>query len=205
MIGSVGHRLRLVLRQPEATAPAPDPEPAEPEVEFVAYAEDGRLSGSIRLDASRLSDMLNSHDEYLLVDVRAERILGGEPMIVPEILVRREELLLVHATGPRGERERRLRTIPRAVSIQTGPFLVTGDLHANAGMDTIIHFRRRRPMVPMTDACIQYTSAAGPITEYVDAIVVNRDLIDWVQVGESGAVARDQLVRTRPDLGNRTA
>ena len=205
MIRSVGNRLRIVLRQPESAAPAAVPEPAVPEVEFVAYAEDGRLSGSIRLDASRLSDMLNSHDEYLLVDVRAERIRAGEPMLVPEILVRREELLLVHATGPRGERERRLRTIPRAVTIQTGPFLVSGDLHANAGMDTLIHFRRRRPMVPLTDACIQYNGAAGPVTEYVDAIVVNRDLIDWVQVAESGAVARDQLDAPAPDLGNRTA
>jgi len=205
MIGSVGNRLRLVLRQPETIAPAPAPEPEVPEVEFVAYAEDGRLSGSIRLDAGRLSDMLNAHDEYLLVDVRAERIPGGEPTIVPEILVRREELLLVHATGPRGERERRLRTIPRAVSIQTGPFLVTGDLHASAGLDTIIYFRRRRPMVPLTDACIQYSTAAGPVTEYVDAIVVNRDLITWVQVGEAGAVARDQLDIAMPNLGNRTA
>lgn len=204
MIGSVGNRLRLVLRQPETTAPAPAPEPAVPEVEFVAYAEDGRLSGSVRLDASRLSDMLNSHDEYLLVDVRAERIPNGEPMIVPEILVRREELLLVHATGPRGERERRLRTIPRAVAIKTGPFLVTGDLHAHAGMDPLIHFRHRRPMVPLTDACIQYNTAAGPVMEYVDAIVVNRDLIDWVQVGESGAVARDQLDVVAQDMGRRT-
>lgn len=204
MIGSVGNRLRLVLRQPETAVPAPAPEPAFPEVEFVAYAEDGRLSGSVRLDASRLSDMLNGHDEYLLVDVRAERIPDGEPMIVPEILVRREELMLVHATGPRGDRERRLRTIPRAVTIQTGPFLVTGDLHANAGMDTLTHFRRRRPMVPLTDACIQYNTTAGPVKEYVDAIVVNRDLIDWVQDGEAGAVARDQLDRVAHDIGRTT-
>ncbi|MEO8469442.1 MAG: hypothetical protein ABI573_07215 [Chloroflexota bacterium] len=205
MIGSVGNRLRLVLRQPESATPAPPLEPPIPEVEFVAYAEDGRLSGSIRLDASRLSDMLNSHDEYLLVDVRAERIPDGKPMIVPEILVRREELLLIHATGPRGERERRLRTIPRAVSIQTGPFLVTGDIHASAGMDTLNYFRRRRPMVPLTDACIQYSTASGPVTEYVDAIVVNRDLIAWVRVGKSGAVARDQIDITTPDVGNRIA
>lgn len=175
-----------------------------PEVDFVAYSEDGRLSGSVRLDASRLSDMLNGHDEYLLVDVRAERIPDGEPMIVPEILVRREELMLVHATGPRGDRERRLRTIPRAVAIQTGPFLVTGDLHSNAGMDTLTHFRRRRPMVPLTSACIQYNTAAGPVTEYVDAIVVNRDLIDWVQDGEAGAVARDQFDRVTHHIGRTT-
>lgn len=202
MIGSVGNRLRLVLRQPNTGRQGSAPEMVVPEVEFVAYADDGRLSGSIRLDASRLSDMLNEHEEYLLVDVRAERISGGEPMVIPEILVRREELLLVHATGPRGERERRLRTIPRSVSIQVGPYLVTGDLHATAGMDPLIHFRRRRPMVPMTDAVVHYTNASGPVTEHVDAIVVNRDLVAWVQIGESGAVARDQLaVRDRLDAG----
>ncbi|MEO7665145.1 MAG: hypothetical protein ABIV26_08445, partial [Candidatus Limnocylindrales bacterium] len=73
MIGSIGSRLRIVLRQPgdaEASEPAPaDEADGLPELDFVAYAEDGRLSGKIRLESARLSDMLNEHDEFLLENV----------------------------------------------------------------------------------------------------------------------------------------
>ncbi len=194
MIGNVHRRLRLVLRQPEASAPVAPPEtPDVPELEFVAYVENGRLSGRIRLDGARLSDMLNDHDEFLLEAVLAERIPDGGATPVPEILVRRDELLLVHATGPRGDRELRTRTIARAMTLKSGPYLVTGDVHAGPGIDPLLFFRRRRPMVPLTDASIQYSTANGPVCEYVDAIVVNRDLLDWVRVAESGAVARDQV------------
>ena len=194
MIGNVQRRLRLVLRQPGASAPAATPAtPEVPEVEFVAYVENGRLSGRIRMDGARLSDMLNDHDEFLLEAVLAERIPDGGATPLPELLVRREELLLVHATGPRGNRGLRTRTIARAMTLRSGPFLVTGDVHAGPGIDPLLFFRRRRPMVPLTDASIEYSTADGPVCEYVDAIVVNRDLIDWVRVAEPGAVSRDQV------------
>lgn len=193
MIGSVGNRLRLVFRQPGVPAPIPETETLDvPELEFVAYAEDGFLSGRIRMDSARLSDMLNEHDEYLLQDVLAEQIPDGVTTLIAEFLVRRDELLLVHATGPRGDRELRTRTIARAMTIQTGPYLVTGDVHTSAGIDPLLFFRRRRPMVPLTNASIQYSTATGPVCRDVDAIVVNRDLVDWVRVAEPGAVARDQ-------------
>src|SRR4029077_5912408 len=115
------------------------------EVEFVAYAEDGRLSGRIRLDTSRLSDMLNDHDEFLLEDVLAERLPEGGTMVVPEFLVQRDELVIVHAMGPRGDRSRRHRTAARAVPLRAGPYLVSGDIHAAPGIDPLIYFRRRRP------------------------------------------------------------
>src|SRR5579859_6910832 len=103
MLGSIGRRLRIALRQPRA-APAGPPdealaEAALPEVEFVAYAEDCRLSGRIRLETERLSDMLNLHDEYELRDVLAESIETGEGVEVREIILSRDDLLLVHATG----------------------------------------------------------------------------------------------------------
>lgn len=205
MIGSVGNRLRLVFRQPGVPAPRLDAlVPDVPELEFVAYAEDGRLSGRIRMDGARLSDMLNAHDEYLLEGVLAERIPEGGTMVVSEIVVSRDELLLVHATGPRGDHGLRTRTIARAMAIQMGPYLVTGDVHAGAGIDPLLFFRRRRPMVPLTNASIQYITANGPVHEYVDAIVVNRDLVDWVRVAEPGAVARDQGDLAAGRLGRRT-
>ncbi len=205
MIGSVERRLRLVLRQPGTPEPVLAPEAQdEPELDFVAYAEDGRLSGRIRMDGTRLSDMLNDHDEYLLEDVLAERIPAGGTTLVSEILVRRDELLLVQATGPRGDQERRTRTIARGMAIQSGPYLITGDVHSSAGIDPLLFFRRRRSMVPLTNASIAYNAASGPVIEHVDAIVVNRDLIDWVRVAEPGAVARGRVEIVPGTLGRPT-
>lgn len=173
-----------------------------PEVEFVAYAEDGRLSGRVRLDSDRLSDMLNDHDEFLLEGVLAERLPEGGTVLVPEFVVRRDELLLVQASGPRGDRTRRTRTKAHPLVLQSGPYLVSGDVHAAAGIDPLIYFRRRRPMVPLTDATIEYRAATGPVREYAGTLVVNRDLMDWVreaadsvEAREASAIAGDRLGR----------
>lgn len=194
MIGAFGRRLRLVLRQPddaELPIDSHDESAGLPEVEFVAYADDGRLSGRIRLDTSRLSDMLNDHDEFLLEDVLAERLPEGGTVVVPEFLVQREELVLVHAMGPRGDRARRHQTAARTVTLRAGPYLVTGDIHAARGVDPLVFFRRRRPMVPLTDATIEYRTAEGPVREFAGTIIVNRDLLDWVTEVESGDAVVD--------------
>ena len=189
MIGSVGSRLRLVLRQPDGSFAVGGPEvEALPEVEFVAFAEEGRLSGRIGLDAARLTDMLNTHDEFQLEHVLWERLPDGGQMVIPEFLVRRDELLIVLATGPRGDRSRRTRTVARAMTIKSGPYLVTGDVHTAPGIDPLLFFRRRLPMVPLTDAMIQYYGASGSVREFADTIVVNRDLTDWVRRNDTEAV-----------------
>jgi hypothetical protein len=204
MIGAFGRRLRLVLRQPTDASPEDDARigPADlPEVEFVAYAEDGRLSGRIRLDAARLSDMLNDHDEFQLEGVLAERLPEGGTMVVPELLVGRDELILVHAIGPRGDRTQWRRTTTHALELQAGPYLVSGDVHAPHGVDPLVNFRRRQPMVPLTDATIEYRTADGPVREFAGTIVVNRDQLDWVKEVEDGVRGYDLPGVTTEDYG----
>ena len=77
--------------------------PGTNDVAFVAYGEDCILSGRTLLDADRLTDMLNAHDEYALEGVTVERFDSGEPLEVAEIVVPRDEIILVHASGPRGD------------------------------------------------------------------------------------------------------
>ena len=126
VIASIGSRLRLVLRQPgegrDHDWRADDDGDGLPEVDFVAYAVSERLSGRIRLDNNRLSDMLNSHDEFVLVEALAERLPEGGSMVVSEILVRRDELAIVHATGPRGDRARRVRTETHPLVMRVGRY-----------------------------------------------------------------------------------
>jgi hypothetical protein len=191
VIGSIGSRLRLVLRQPGETPfgssdslgdAALDGEDL-PEVDFVAYAVSERLSGRIRLDNSRLSDMLNSHDEFVLVDALAERLPEGGSMVVSEILVRRDELAIVHATGPRGDRAQRIRTETHPLVFRIGRYLVSGRLHAGHGEDALLSLRSRQAMIPLTEAAIEFRVGPDVVREPASGIVVNRDLVDWVREG----------------------
>jgi hypothetical protein len=188
VIGALGSRLRLVMRQPVpggADAPAEPGGEADalPEIDFVAYTSDERLSGRVRLDASRLSDMLNRHDEYVLVDALAERLPHGGSLLVSEILVRRSELPLVHASGPRGDRTLRIPTEPHRIVLRAGRYLVSGRLHSGVGEDPLASLRARRPMVPLTYATIEFRRGGEIVREPSGTIVVNREHVDWVREG----------------------
>lgn len=185
MIESLGHRLRVVFGHP-ATQPEPMDGRLEPaarptqQIEFVAYGEDCILSGVVRMEADRLTDMLNDHDEYLLVDVLVEGLSEERAVEVKEVLVGRDELVLVHAAGPRGNQGRRRRTRSHPVAIQAGPYHLRGYLHALPGADPLQAILRRKAMVPLTDAWIEFPSIAGRERRRVGTVVVNREHIDWI-------------------------
>ncbi len=198
MIGDLRRRLRLVFSRSSDTGSIPEQErPADapwlPEIEFTAYAEDCRVFGHIRLDAERLTDMLNAHDEFLLVDALVESLSDGHITEAKEILVARDELLAVQAGGPRGNAGRRNRTRPYPVAMQTGPYTIRGYLHALPGADPLASVRRRKPMVPLTEAWIEYQSGDARHQARIGTLVVNREMTNWIQL------AADEDV-TLPDL-----
>ena len=203
MIRSLGSRLRLVLRQPDPELAADGDAADLPELDFVAYVDAGRLSGRVRLDAARLSDMLNGHEEFQLIGgVLSERLPGGASLVVPEHLVARRELHVVCATGPRGDRARRMRTEEHRITIRLGDYEVTGSLHAASGVDPFQSIRTRGPMVPLTDAVLVYRTLAGNISEEVGTLVVNRDLVDWVRSADpTPVVARSHDESQRDEAG----
>lgn len=179
----IKRRLRVVLTRhgdEPAAPPLPPVVPHVPEIEFMAYAEDCVLSGYVRLDADRLSDLLNAHDEYELIDVCAMDLETGALRETPAILVDRDELMLVHATGPRGVAGRRIRTRQHPVALTVGPYSIRGYLHCPPGADPIASFRRRRPMVAMTDAWIEYSIDGAFQRRRVSTVVVNRKMVDWI-------------------------
>jgi hypothetical protein len=198
MIESFGRRLRIVFgRGGAGPSSAPETssasEPSGQDLEFVAYGEDCVLSGLVRMSTDRLTDMLNEHDEYVLVDVLLERLDDGVGLEVKEVVILRDDLLLVHATGPRGNLARRHRTKIHPVALQVGPYHIRGHLHASPGRDPIQQLRRRKAMVPLTDATIDYQSGASRQHRSVGALVVNRAQIDWIV-----PAADDQLELSEP-------
>lgn len=184
--------------QRRALAPAPAAEelaPAKaPEIEFVAYAEDCVLSGFVRLGVDRLTDLLNEHDRFLLEDVFAVDLAEGTAREVSEIQVSRDELLLVHAAGPRGDAGRRVRTRQYPVALRTGPFEVRGYLHCPPGTNPLASFSRRKPMVPLTEAWIEYETRERRQRLRVSTLIVNRHHVEWIVEALDDEVEMPDLV-----------
>jgi hypothetical protein len=183
MIERLPQRLRVAFSRSDAT-PTPAADEGGDAVDFVAYGEDCILSGRTILDGDRLSDMLNDNDEYALIGVTVERFDEGEPMAVDEIVVGREEIYLVHASGPRGDADRRHRTSQQHIAMKMGPYKVRGFYHALPGSDPLLAIRRRRIMVPLTNARILYSIGGEPHEVRVDTVILNRDHIEWLEAVE---------------------
>lgn len=195
MIDRMPRRLRVAFRRADApadtsleTAVDTSTRSAGPdggaEVDFVAYGEDCVLSGRTRLDDDRLTDMLNANDEYALIGVTVERFDGGPSIEVADVVVPRDELSMVHASGPRGDADRRQRTAQQYVAIKMGPYSIRGFYHALPGTDPVTAIRRRKPMVPITGARIEYTLGGEARQARVDTLIVNRDQIEWIEAVE---------------------
>jgi hypothetical protein len=178
--------VRLVFSPPRSVpldAPGPVVAPAAPMVDLFAYAEDCILSGRIAFTADRLTDVLNSHDEYTLVDVLVESLLDGHVVEQREVVIARDELLLVQIVGPRGNPEQRQRTRQHPLELQVGPYRVRGYLHTLPGSDPIASLRHRRAMVPFTEVSVEHSIAGVAQRRHLSAVLVNRDQIDSVAVG----------------------
>ena len=185
------------LRQ-RSTTPLSDPpsQPAPkraPEIDLVVYAEDCVLSGHLPLAAERLSDLLNSLESFGLADVLVEDLAGSAPMEVPEVVVAREEILVVHAGGPRGNAARRQRTRQHAIVLKTGPYEVRGYIHTLPGSDPLASLRRRKPMVALTDAVIEFTVESAPQVRRAGVVIVNRDAVDWIVEGHEEEVSMPEM------------
>jgi hypothetical protein len=152
-------------------------------VQFVAFTEHRRISGHIQLDSDRLSDTLNGHLEYQLCDVLVEDLADGRCVHADEVVLARDDLLAVLTDGPRGDPARRVRTLAHDVTFKAGPYLIRGSIHSAPGIDPLASARRRRPMIPLSDAWIEFRSGDASMGSVVGTVVVNRATADWIQLG----------------------
>ena len=181
MVTKFGRVLRLAFDRGDA--PSPEPEVAETStIEFSAFAEDCRLYGRLAMDGDRLTDMLNDHDEIVLVDVRIEAIADGTIHEVEEFTVSRDEILVVEAAEARGDPTRRTHTQPTPIIARLGPYEVRGFVHLKPGTDALEAIHRRKAMVPLTDASISYDINGVMTHRRAKTVIFNRELVDNITV-----------------------
>jgi len=185
MLDRLPRRLRFAFSKSDVL-PAPEVEaaPGRDEVEVMAYGEDCVLSGRLLLDGDQLTEMFNAHEEYTLTDVTVERFDGGPPIEIDDVLVGRDELLLVHSSGPLGVGGLRWATAPRYIAVKMGPYRVRGFFHGPPGADPVDAIRRQKAMVPLTDVRVEYRLYGEPREIRVATVIMNRHQVDWIQPTE---------------------
>lgn len=147
------------------------------EIAFVGYADDCRVQGTVAFDEPRLADFLNRNEIVKLREVTVVSHLDGSSRTLDELEVGRDELLAVVVEGPRGDVERRVRTMAREVVVGLGPYVVRGLVHSVPTADPVRGFHHRPPMVALSNATLTFHRPDGPIEERCEALFVNRDRV----------------------------
>jgi hypothetical protein len=171
-----------------------------PLVEVTLYSDDCVAFGRLPLTASRVTDLLNDGTEFELVDTFLQSLDDSHGVQLRTVVVARGEVFAVAVTGPRGDLTRRTRTRPIPVELHVGRYDVSGNIHVIPGTDPIIGFRRRRVMVPLTEATIEFDSPDGRRLSRSGTILVNRDLTDWIAPASRSDVRPPEVI---PELQGR--
>jgi hypothetical protein len=189
---------RLVFQAERRAAdvdhPTVETSPA-PIVELTVYADDSVAFGRLALTADRVTDLMNERTEFEFVDTFLEGHDDSRGLLVKSVVVARDEILAVAVAGPRGNPARRTRTRPVPVELRVGPYDVSGNIHVLPGTDPIEGFRRRRVMVPLTEATIEFDAPEGRRHSRFGTILVNRDLTDWIAPAARSDVRPPELIQ----------
>jgi hypothetical protein len=122
--------------------------------QLVAWAGDCMVRGSVELGEGRLSDQVNELDVVTFFDVTLRALDDGHEVSVDELEVDHAELHVIEVRGRRGDPDRRLRTVEERVTVELGPFEVTGNLHRPPNTQSMAALGRWAHFVPMTDALV---------------------------------------------------
>lgn len=170
-------------------------------VEFISFADDCRIYARLELEGRRLTDALNDASEVRLTGVLMESLEDGHAVELTELVVTRDDLYAVVGTGGRGAANRRIRTRAHPVEMKLGGYLVSGNIHTRPGSDPLAGVLRRAPMVPLTDARIHFSRDGEPQSCEFDALIVNRDHVEWIRPMESRVTPLPEMPGIFPEQG----
>lgn len=153
-----------------------------PLVSFEAFLAAQRLFGWVRLEADRLTDLLNAHHLLHLANVHVEEHHDGSIVAADETFIPRTELVAVVASGPRGDPARRVTTDTHVVALDAGAYRIVGRLHVPHGIDPMERWSTGEPMIPLTEAWLEYPSGAEMRRASRRTVVVNRGAVTAIDV-----------------------
>jgi hypothetical protein len=150
------------------------------QIPFSAYADDCTVSGELDLVTDRLADFLAQTDEFKVDRPSFRALDDGHVVEADSVDLRRDDLCVVLATGPRGRAERRLWTRQHPVRVRVGPYTVIGYLHAPPTIDPL-RTTDRRSIVAMTACAVGYAEGGTSVWVEAEAVLVNTQRIDLLE------------------------
>jgi len=180
--------LNLVLERHAEDIHEPEFAAYSPLVGFEAFLTTQRVFGWVRLDADRLTDLLNANDLVHLQNVHVEDLRDGSTVAADETLLPRSELVAVVASGPRGDPGQRALTQRHAVAVEAGVYRIGGCVHVASGVDPEARWQSGGPMVPLTGAWLEYRSGDRYCRDIFDTVIVNRRLATRVEMADGPAI-----------------
>jgi len=164
---------------------------------LVAWAGDCLVRGSVELGDGRLSDQVNSLDVVTFFEATLEALDDGRRVAMDEIEVDRGELHVIQVDGRRGDPARRLRTVAERVSVELGPYVVTGNLHRPPNTAPLASLTRWQRFVPMTEAVVGFRAGTGPELSR-EVVLVNRERISKTVPLASVTIFADETLTPDP-------
>ena len=157
-------------------------------VPFIGYAFCRRFIGYVECDGGRLTDTLNRSESIVIREAFVESYDNEMVTNLGDGEVDRSTIYAVETTGGRGDAARRIHTVRERLQMQVGPYAVLGLLHSVPGQIPL-PILERGPMIPLTDATLGFSRRGSLMLRDVGALIVNRELLDWVRAGETEALA----------------
>lgn len=153
-------------------------------IDFVAYSADCRVWGEVSFGDERLTDFLNGDDPITLKNAVLEALVDGRVVEMPAVNVEREELFVVEARGPRGNRRQRIHTMSQRLDFQLGPYRVLGELHGRPGTVPLANIRNRGAMIPLTNSTIAYQANGRLRVHDAGTLIINWTVAEQVEEAE---------------------
>lgn len=149
---------------------------------FQGYAGDCTITGKIEVNEARLSDALDRMDQLAIHDATLHSLGGAQAMYAGEMVLRRDDLFAVEASGelPTNE-QRRVRTVRHALRLKLGPYVCYGEMHALPGVAPLRTILVRRTMVPLTNCLLRFRRGETDEFRRLPMLIVNGRLIDHVE------------------------
>lgn len=146
-----------------------------PPVELRALTHDGvAVTGRVVLRGGRIADLLSLDGPIPVEELALHALADGSRLEHVGGVVATERLAVVTATGPRGSRYDRVRTVAGPVTLHVARYLVHGTLHAPEPGGGRSGGSPRRPWLAVTDAVVQYEAEGAPRAERLAVVLVNR-------------------------------
>jgi hypothetical protein len=155
---------------------------------FIGYSIGRRYMGHVDCGGDRLADLFNGGGAVMVRDAYVEDFDNDTVAHVGDVTLERSILYAVELAG-RGEVAGRSASGRRRIHLRLGPYSALGLLPGSAEQTTLPMFDANGPMIRLSGATIGYTCARGQHLRDVGALLVNRELMDWVRAGEEDAGA----------------